>query len=148
MGRAVESADCQVALIAYMAQIGSFVPAEYAKIGIVDKSEVLHATLLILVFTRLQTRESVSKVYKGYKVELITDGIGLHDRSRTGVACSSRRNAAFVDHPRRVRQRCIYAQNQLIIGTTAADGAGLLAGVIDHLIKGPCPRTIILTHFQ
>jgi DNA mismatch repair protein MSH5 len=30
----------QVALIAYMAQIGSFVPAENAEIGICDKSEL------------------------------------------------------------------------------------------------------------
>jgi DNA mismatch repair protein MSH5 len=33
-------------------------------------------------------------------------------------------------------------------GTTAADGAGLLAGIILHLIEGPSPRTIVLTHFQ
>jgi len=33
-------------------------------------------------------------------------------------------------------------------GTTSADGAGLLAGVIDFLIEEVRPRTIILTHFQ
>lgn len=33
-------------------------------------------------------------------------------------------------------------------GTTSADGAGLLAGVIDYLIHDVKPRTIILTHFQ
>ena len=33
-------------------------------------------------------------------------------------------------------------------GTTSADGAGLLAGVIEHLQQGACPRTIVLTHFQ
>lgn len=41
----------QVALIQYMAQIGCFVPAVSATLGIVDK-----------IFTRIQTRESVSKV--------------------------------------------------------------------------------------
>jgi DNA mismatch repair ATPase MutS len=30
----------QVALIAFMAQIGSFVPATWAQIGVVDKSEL------------------------------------------------------------------------------------------------------------
>jgi DNA mismatch repair protein MSH5 len=33
-------------------------------------------------------------------------------------------------------------------GTTSADGAGLLTGVIEHLIEGVRPRTVILTHFQ
>jgi DNA mismatch repair protein MSH5 len=33
-------------------------------------------------------------------------------------------------------------------GTASADGAGLLAGVIDFLIHDVRPRTIILTHFQ
>jgi DNA mismatch repair protein MSH5 len=33
-------------------------------------------------------------------------------------------------------------------GTNPADGAGLLTGVIEYLINGACPRTIVLTHFQ
>jgi DNA mismatch repair protein MSH5 len=33
-------------------------------------------------------------------------------------------------------------------GTAPADGLGLLAGVIQYLVDGPCPRTVILTHFQ
>ncbi|KAK8844830.1 hypothetical protein IAR55_006680 [Kwoniella newhampshirensis] len=78
----------QTALIAFMAQIGSFVPADRATIGVCDKNS------RILFETRL----------------------GIHDRSRTG--------------------------------TCATDGAGLLAGVIEHLLKGPCPRTIVLTHFH
>lgn len=41
----------QIALITYMAHIGSFVPAESAIIGITDK-----------ILTRIQTRESVSRV--------------------------------------------------------------------------------------
>jgi len=40
----------QVALIVYMAHIGSFLPAKYAVIGLTDK-----------ILTRIQTRESVSK---------------------------------------------------------------------------------------
>ena len=39
-------------------------------------------------------------------------------------------------------------QAKLRTGSAPADGAGLLAGVIEHLINGPCPRTIVLTHFQ
>ena len=40
----------QVALIVYMAHIGSFLPAKDAVIGLTDK-----------ILTRIQTRESVSK---------------------------------------------------------------------------------------
>jgi len=40
----------QVALIVYMAHIGSFLPAKEAVIGLTDK-----------ILTRIQTRESVSK---------------------------------------------------------------------------------------
>lgn len=41
----------QVAIIVFMAHVGSFVPAERAKIGITDK-----------ILTRVATRESVSRV--------------------------------------------------------------------------------------
>ncbi|BEI83812.1 hypothetical protein CcaverHIS002_0404160 [Cutaneotrichosporon cavernicola] len=33
-------------------------------------------------------------------------------------------------------------------GTSTGDGAGLLAGVLTHLLAGPNPRTVVLTHFQ
>ena len=53
----------QVALIAFMAQIGSFVPATNATIGIVDKSRSIDDCMgLMVVYTRVQTRESASKV--------------------------------------------------------------------------------------
>ncbi|KAF8827642.1 hypothetical protein HHX47_DHR4000349 [Lentinula edodes] len=73
----------QIALIQYMAQIGCFVPAEAATLGIVDK-----------IFTRISTRESVSKVIP--------------------------------------------------------NGAGLLCGVIKHLLarKSNCPKILVATHFH
>lgn len=33
-------------------------------------------------------------------------------------------------------------------GTHPADGAGLLAGTIEYLLQGVCPRSIVMTHFQ
>lgn len=36
----------------------------------------------------------------------------------------------------------------LTLGTAPSDGAGLLAGVVTHLLNGPNPRTVVLTHFQ
>ncbi|KAK9469138.1 muts domain V-domain-containing protein [Lipomyces arxii] len=49
----------QVALIVFMAHIGSFVPAEFARIGITDK-----------ILTRVVTRETVSKEQSTFMVDL------------------------------------------------------------------------------
>ncbi|KAK9323444.1 muts domain V-domain-containing protein [Lipomyces orientalis] len=49
----------QVALIVYMSHIGSFVPAEFSKIGITDK-----------ILTRVMTRETVSKEQSAFMVDL------------------------------------------------------------------------------
>ena len=49
----------QNALIVYMAHIGSFVPAERAIIGLTDK-----------ILTRVTTRETVSKMYSAFMIDL------------------------------------------------------------------------------
>ncbi|KXL49566.1 MAG: hypothetical protein FE78DRAFT_139733 [Acidomyces sp. 'richmondensis'] len=49
----------QVAIIVYMAHIGSFVPAEAAKIGLTDK-----------ILTRISTRESVSRLQSAFMIDL------------------------------------------------------------------------------
>ncbi|KAK2795607.1 hypothetical protein FQN50_009713 [Emmonsiellopsis sp. PD_5] len=49
----------QVALIVYMAHVGSFVPAESARIGITDK-----------ILTRITTRETVSKAQSSFMIDL------------------------------------------------------------------------------
>ncbi|ORZ26614.1 DNA mismatch repair protein MutS, partial [Lobosporangium transversale] len=49
----------QVALITYMAHIGSFVPAESAVVGLTDK-----------ILTRLQTRETVSSIQSAFMTDL------------------------------------------------------------------------------
>lgn len=49
----------QVALIVYMAHIGSFVPAADARIGLTDK-----------ILTRIATRETVSKMQSAFMIDL------------------------------------------------------------------------------
>ncbi|KAI9839819.1 MAG: hypothetical protein M1819_000009 [Sarea resinae] len=49
----------QVALIVYLAHIGSFVPAESAEIGLTDK-----------ILTRIATRETISKVQSAFMIDL------------------------------------------------------------------------------
>ncbi len=49
----------QIALIVYMAHIGSFIPAEQATIGLTDK-----------ILTRIATRESVSRTQSAFMIDL------------------------------------------------------------------------------
>ncbi|KAL4267599.1 DNA mismatch repair MutS family protein [Pleurotus pulmonarius] len=58
----------QIALIQYMAQIGCFVPAELATLGIVDK-----------ILTRVSTRESVSKAQSSFMIDLNQVSLALRN---------------------------------------------------------------------
>lgn len=57
----------QVAIIVYMAHIGSFVPAESARIGLTDK-----------ILTRIATRESVSRIQSAFMIDLQQVSIALN----------------------------------------------------------------------
>ncbi|KAG2129489.1 DNA mismatch repair protein MutS [Suillus clintonianus] len=102
----------QVALIQYMAQV-----AASATLGIVDK-----------IFTRIQTRESVSKVQSAFMIDLNQVSLALRN-------CTA---------------------NSLILldefgkGTIPADGTGLFCGVIKHLLNrgSQCPKVLAATHFH
>ncbi|KAH7885327.1 DNA mismatch repair protein MutS [Phlebopus sp. FC_14] len=110
----------QVALIQYMAQVaqsGSFVPAESATLGIVDK-----------IFTRIYTRESVSKVQSAFMIDLNQVSLALRN-------CTS---------------RSLVLLDEFGKGTVAADGAGLFCGVLKHLLtRGTdCPKVLAASHFH
>ncbi|GAW05700.1 dna mismatch repair protein msh5 [Lentinula edodes] len=107
----------QIALIQYMAQIGCFVPAEAATLGIVDK-----------IFTRISTRESVSKVQSAFMIDLNQVSLALRN-------CTA---------------RSLILLDEFGKGTLPTDGAGLLCGVIKHLLarKSNCPKILVATHFH
>ncbi|KAJ3865547.1 muts domain V-domain-containing protein [Lentinula novae-zelandiae] len=110
----------QIALIQYMAQIGCFVPAEAATLGIVDK-----------IFTRISTRESVSKVQSAFMIDLNQVSLALRN-------CTAR-SLILLDE---------FGKGTL--PTAFVDGAGLLCGVIKHLLarKSNCPKILVATHFH
>ncbi|KAK7535827.1 muts domain V-domain-containing protein [Phyllosticta citribraziliensis] len=108
----------QVALIVYMAQIGSFVPAEYAQIGLTDK-----------ILTRIATRESVSRIQSAFMIDLQQISVAL--------SLATLRSLLIID--------------EFGKGTESSDGAGLMAGVLSHLLdRGPrgCPKVLAATHFH
>jgi len=51
--------DIEVGLIVFMAHIGSYVPADGAQIGVVDK-----------IFTRMRTTESISTNLSAFSIDL------------------------------------------------------------------------------
>ncbi|KZT60301.1 hypothetical protein CALCODRAFT_492631 [Calocera cornea HHB12733] len=107
----------QTALIVLMAQIGCFVPAEQATIGIVDK-----------IFTRCQTRESVSKMQSAFMIDLAQVSLALRN-------CTA---------------RSLLILDEFGKGTRSSDGAGLFCGTIDHLLKlgHSGPKVLAATHFH
>ncbi|KAI0366907.1 hypothetical protein BV20DRAFT_951195 [Pilatotrama ljubarskyi] len=117
----------KIALIQYMAQVTlnstmpgsltlapSFVPAESATLGIVDK-----------IFTRIQTRESVSRVQSAFMIDLNQVSLAL-------------RNATA---------RSLMLLDEFGKGT---HGAGLFCGVLKHLLAcgAGCPKVVATTHFH
>ncbi|KAF9961209.1 MutS protein msh5, partial [Modicella reniformis] len=64
----------QVALITFMAHIGSFVPATYALVGLTDK-----------ILTRIQTRETVSSIQSAFMTDLQQVIIALNMATRRSL---------------------------------------------------------------
>ena len=107
----------QVALITFMAHIGSFVPAESATIGITDK-----------ILTRIATRESVSRIQSAFMIDLQQISLALN--------LATPRSLLVID--------------EFGKGTESYDGAGLAAGVFEHLLNrgSQCPKVLAATHFH
>lgn len=107
----------QVAVIVFMAHIGSFVPAEAAKIGITDK-----------ILTRISTRESVSRIQSAFMIDLQQISVAL--------SLATRRSLVIID--------------EFGKGTESCDGAGLAAGVFEHLLQraGHSSKVLAATHFH
>ncbi|KAF8297748.1 hypothetical protein DL93DRAFT_760795 [Clavulina sp. PMI_390] len=115
----------QNALIPFMAQIGCFVPADSATLGIVDK-----------IFTRLQTRESVSKLQSSFMIDLNQVSLAL-------------RNAT---------PRSLVLLDEFGNGTTPTDGASIFYAVIRRLLslesesesesRSLTPKVLVATHFH
>ncbi|KAG2033757.1 muts domain V-domain-containing protein [Suillus americanus] len=117
----------QVALIQYMAQIGCFVPAVSATLGIVDK-----------IFTRIQTRESVSKAQSAFMIDLNQVSLALRN-------CTAK-SLILLDE---------FGKGTIPAGSFSSRckhdyGTGLFCGVIKHLLNrgSQCPKVLAATHFH
>ncbi|KAF7193999.1 MutS protein-like 5 [Pseudocercospora fuligena] len=107
----------QIAIIVFMAHIGSFIPASSAKIGLTDK-----------LLTRIATRESVSRIQSAFMIDLQQASIALN--------LATHRSLVIID--------------EFGKGTDSNDGAGLAAGVFEHLLQRHpnTPKVLGATHFH
>ncbi|XP_064606722.1 mutS protein homolog 5-like isoform X2 [Liolophura sinensis] len=107
----------QVALIVYMAHIGSFVPAESARICIVDR-----------IFSRVQTKESVSLGMSTFMVDL--------NQMSDALRSCTENSLVIIDEFGR--------------GTGSVDGMSLLCSALTYWLSKDtrCPHILVSTHFH
>ena len=125
----------QIALIVYMAHIGSFVPAEEATIGLTDK-----------ILTRISTKETVSKVQSAFMMNL--------QQISSGIKLATRRSLFVIDefgkgtNPSGMFNPSLAARKSSML--RLLDGAGLFCGVLEYFLGlgNDTPKVIAATHFH
>ncbi|KAI9676986.1 MAG: MutS protein msh5 [Caeruleum heppii] len=123
----VDSWRAQVALIVFMAHVGSFVPAESAEIGLTDK-----------ILTRIATRETVSKSPIPDEGLVQIQSAFMIDLQQVSMAL------------RMATRRSLVVIDEFGKGTESGDGAGLACGVYEYLVGlGEArPKVLGATHFH
>jgi DNA mismatch repair protein MSH5 len=107
----------QVAIIVFLAQIGSFVPAETATIGLVDQ-----------MFTRIHSKETVSKMQSAFLLDLQQVTKAMHGAT----------------------EHSLVLMDEFGKGTQTADGIALFCATLQHFMDrgSGCPRVMATTHFH
>ncbi|KAJ5902185.1 DNA mismatch repair protein MutS core [Penicillium taxi] len=128
----------QVALIVYLAQIGSFVPADSAELGITDK-----------ILTKIHTQESVSKVSTPREETVTSHAI------RQETDCIQIQSTFMNDLQqislclKQVTGRTLILIDEFGKGTNEGDGIGLACGILNYLLNlEDAPKVIAATHFH
>jgi len=109
----------QIALIVYLAHIGSFVPATSARIGLTDK-----------ILTRISTRESVSRPQSAFMIDL--------QQMCLALSLATPRSLLLIDE--------FSKGTNAVDGAGLA--AGVFAYLADLGDRGVAPKTVAATHFH
>ena len=123
----------QTALIAILAQIGSFVPADHAEIGIVDA-----------IFSRVGANDDLFRNRSTFMVEMMETADILnkatpHSLVRTSIASLG---VAMSDSGLQV------IMDEVGRGTSVQDGLAIAFSTIHHLITVNKSRALFATHFH
>ncbi|PLB43783.1 DNA mismatch repair protein Msh5 [Aspergillus steynii IBT 23096] len=126
----------QVALVIYLAQIGSFVPAESAEVGITDK-----------ILLKSNTQDSVSQIQSTFMNDLQQISFDLKQVTGRSLLLidefgkGTNTNGSY-HHYHQLRRK-------LTNWTWRTDGIGLACGVLEHLLGlEDAPKIIFATHFH
>ena len=123
----------QIAIIVYMAHVGSFVPADQAVIGITDK-----------IITRVATKESVSKAQSSFMIDL--------QQIALAVSLATRRSLVIIDEfGKGTESKGMFAGlGKLRCSHGSLDGAGLACGVLEYFLGlgAETPKVLAATHFH
>lgn len=122
----------QAALISILAQAGSFVPADSATLGIVDK-----------IFSRVGAKDDLYHDRSTFMVEMLETADILSRASPKSLVCY------YLSH----LAACLFYFNQVIMdevgrGTTVRDGLAIAFATIHHLTTVNQCRTLFATHFH
>lgn len=122
----------QTALIAILAQVGSFVPADYAAIGIVDK-----------LFSRIGARDDLFRDQSTFMVEMLETADILRRASEKSLV---RCNSCFGVLPLLTITQVI--MDEVGRGTTVKDGLAVAFATVHHLVTVNKSRCLFATHFH
>lgn len=125
----------QIALIVYMAHVGSYVPADQAIIGLTDK-----------ILTRIATRETVSKFQSSFMIDLQQAALAMSLATHKSLVIidefgkGTESSGKFIHHGTLEQE----------ISELDVDGAGLACGVFEHFLGlgDDRPKVLGATHFH
>lgn len=128
----------QTALIAILAQTGSFVPADSAEIGIVDR-----------VFSRVGAKDDLFRDRSTFMVEMLEASDILRRATPNSLVrtlrCVFGRPRGSIEHRLFV---CQVIMDEVGRGTTVDDGLAIAFATVHHLLSVNGSRGMFATHFH
>lgn len=121
----------QSALISILAQIGSFVPAESATIGIVDR-----------LFSRIGAKDDLFRDRSTFMVEMLETADILRRATNKSLVWRFRISPCYPTDVYKV------IMDEVGRGTTVKDGLAIAFATVHHLTTVNQSRTLFATHFH
>jgi DNA mismatch repair ATPase MutS len=122
----------QIALIAILAQTGSFVPADHAVIGIVDK-----------LFSRVGAKDDLFRDRSTFMVEMLETAEILRRATPNSLVSVLRLNTKI--EPERLSK---VIMDEVGRGTTVKDGLAIAFATVHYLVSVNRCRALFATHFH
>ena len=126
----------QVALIVYMAHLGSFVPAKKATIGLTDK-----------IFSRLKTYDCISEGLSAFAVDVNQVIPAVQNATKRSLVVLDEYGKGTLEvNDSKFSKPLVFI---IVCLLTQSNGIGTLVSTINYWLRkvDDCPRLIVCTHF-